>query len=133
VRFSVFAILTAGVFFFAIDFKVLTCCVVHARLLVFLGMYKLRGQKNALIAQAPLKASEMRPVAAEQPRGLPDVKSSASHRARIASSFVVALAHPRNRRSKRLPNSVTAMKFSSPSLAVQGLHPRVGGRLSVSL
>jgi hypothetical protein len=40
VRFSVFAILPAGNFFFAIDFKVLTCCVVHVRLLIFLGMYK---------------------------------------------------------------------------------------------
>lgn len=40
VRLSAFAILPAGIFFFAINFKVLTCCVVQVRRLVFLDIYK---------------------------------------------------------------------------------------------
>jgi hypothetical protein len=40
VRFSAFAILPAGIFFFAINFNVLMFCVVHARRLFLLGIYK---------------------------------------------------------------------------------------------
>ena len=46
-RLSAFAILEAGVFFFAIDLRVRTCSAVHATRLRFLAIAVLSGERDA--------------------------------------------------------------------------------------